>query len=878
MDRGILDKLPATPMWEQYRSVKLQALDSLLFYRMGDFYELFLDDAVEASGILGITLTARNKNEGMPIPMCGVPFHAASGYIGRLLNVGKRVAICEQTGDPATTKGIVKREIVRVVSPGIVFDQDTLDGGSNNYLMSLDIGEEFSGHFCALESSTGENIFGSFKSIEEFRDELAVLRPREFIVAESMIGSPVWNKFVTAVGTEFFSCVTSSPDFHFSRERAQEFLLRHFGVLNLEAFGLNLELGAVGAALLRLRETQKQADLSHLKAPKKWEHAGFLQLDESTLEHLDVFPKPGQAPQDSLFFHLDKTVTAIGARKLRQLLARPLCNVEKILERQKAVSNLADSIDLRSRISESLTNMRDLERIVAKIGLGTANPRDLVALQDVFARLPGLKRILKAHVKAPLLKELETGIEDFVELYDYLALRFKEDAPMITREGGIFKSGWHKELDELIELSDDGKSFLTKFEQRERESTGINSLKVKYNRVFGYYIEVTNSNLSAVPARYVRKQTTTGGERFITDELKQFEDKILRAEEKRIALEEALFDEALKFLSASSRKILETAERLAMLDALRSLAAAAAENGYVAPEIVADLSLEINAGRHPALENLVGRDKFIANDVAFSDSARVFLITGPNMAGKSTYMRQVALITLMAHVGSLVPAASAKIGLVDRIATRVGASDRIGRGQSTFMVEMNEMARIIRQASERSLLVIDEIGRGTSTFDGLALAWAILEDIQSRLGSRTLFATHYHELTMLEAEFPRIQNLSVTVEERNGQILFLHKVARGKANGSYGVEVARLAGLPASIVNRSKAILADLEKSGNKKAQKEVAAKSKQLTFFEAAQVPEHLSFLEKELTALDIDTTSPLSALMAIKAWKDRLPHAPKH
>ncbi len=883
MDRGILDKLPATPMWEQYRTVKLQALDSLLFYRMGDFYELFLDDAVEASGILGITLTARNKNEGTPIPMCGVPFHSAAGYIGRLLNAGKRVAICEQIGEAG--KGIVKREIVRVVSPGIVFDQDTLESGSNNYLMALELGEGFSGSFCALESSTGENFFGVFHSLEEFRDALAVLRPREFVVAESVVGSAVWNKFVGSVGTELFSCVTSSPDFHFSKERAVEFLLRHLGVMNLEAFGLSagvVELGAVGAAWMRLRETQKTGALSHLKAPKRWEQRGYLQLDESTIEHLDIFPKPGQAPQDSLFFHLDKTVTAMGARKLRGLLVRPLCDREEILRRQVAVGNLAESIDLRARIGESLTNMRDLERIVAKIGLGTASPRDLVALLDVFGRLPGLKRILGAHIKAPLLKEIEAGIEDFYELYNYLSMRLREEVPAITREGGIFKAGWHSELDELIALSEDGKSFLTNFETRERESTGISSLKVKYNRVFGYYIEVTNSNLSSVPAHYVRKQTMTGGERFITDELKQFEDKILRAEEKRIALEEALFDEALKYISGFSRRILETAERLALLDALRSLAAAAAENGYIAPEILNDLSLEIEGGRHPALENLVGRDKFIPNDAAFSEDARVFLITGPNMAGKSTYMRQVALITLMAHVGSLVPAKSARIGLVDRIATRVGASDRIGRGQSTFMVEMNEMARIVRQATERSLLIIDEIGRGTSTFDGLALAWAILEDIEARLGSRTLFATHYHELTMLEEEFPRIKNLSVAVEERDGEILFLHRVERGKANGSYGVEVARLAGLPNSIVVRSKKILADLERSAskNQSAHKEVAVKSKQLSFFEASvpQVPEHLNLLEKELAALNINETSPLSALMTIKSWKDRLPQAQKH
>lgn len=889
MEREALDHLPPTPMWEQYRAIKLEALDSLLFYRMGDFYELFLEDAVEASGILGITLTARNKNEGTPIPMCGVPYHSASTYISRLLQAGKRVAICEQTEEAGATKGIVKREIVRVVSPGIVFDQDTLDSGTNNYLMVLEISDQndtgFSGTFCALESSTGENIFGSFSSIEELRDDLAILKPKELVAAESMVGSPPWNRFVRAIGQEYFSCVTSSPDFHFSRKRAHEFLCQHFATLNLEAFDLSSdasELGVIGAAWQRLRDTQRQGNLSHIKPPARSNRRGFLQLDESTLEHLDIFPKAGQAPQDSLFFHINHTATAMGARRLKQLFARPLYNIEKILHRQRAIGNLVETNSLRGRISESLANMRDIERITSKIGLGTASPRDLLALQDVFARLPRLKEILRGFTTAPLLIEIENKIESFADLFSYISSRFKDEVPAITREGNIFRAGWHTELDELIMLTEDGRSFLSNLEQKEREITGISSLKVKFNKIFGYYIEVTNANLGQVPTHYVRKQTMTGAERFITEELKQFEDKILRAEEKRIALESALFDEALKHIGSHSRAILQTAERLAILDALNSLAIAAVENAYVAPEILDDLSLEIIDGRHPTLEKLVGRDKFIANDVQFEETSRVFLITGPNMAGKSTFMRQVGLITLMAHVGSYVPAKRAKIGLVDRIATRVGASDRIGRGQSTFMVEMNEMARIVRQSSNRSLLIIDEIGRGTSTFDGLALAWAILEDIEARMECRTLFATHYHELTTLEEKFSRIKNLSVTVSERDGEILFLHKVARGKASGSYGIEVAKLAGLPNSIVERSKKILKDLDKSSarNQKAHNDVAEKSRQLTFFNTTmeKVPEHLQSLEQDLLAINLDQTTPLSALITIKSWKDRLPRQSKH
>lgn len=889
MDREVLDRLPATPMWEQYRSIKCDALDSLLFYRMGDFYELFLDDAVEAAGILGITLTARNKNEGMPIPMCGVPYHSASNYISRLLQAGKRVAICEQTENPAATKGIVKREIVRVVSPGIVFDQDTLDSSSNNYLMVLQIAEHspaiFSGSFCALESSTGENLFGSFASIDELRDELALLKPKEIVVAESMLGSSVWKQFERSLGSEYFTCVTSSPDFHFSPTRAYESLCNHLQTINLEAFGLAQhapELGVIGAAWQKLRETQRQGALKHLRAPARSGQRGHLQLDESTLEHLDIFLKPGQSPQDSLFFHIDRTATAMGARRLKQLLARPLNNCTEILRRQTAIGNLVESSSVRSRISESLANMRDLERIVSKIGLGTASPRDLLALLDVFGRLPRLKEILSAYIKAPLLKEIEQNIDSFTALHTYLATRLKDEVPAIAREGNIFRSGWNTELDELISLTEDGRTFLSNLEQKERDATGISSLKIKYNRVFGYYIEITNSNLGNVPAHYVRKQTMTGAERFITEELKKFEDKILRAEDKRIALESALFEEALQFIGNESTAILKTAEHLAMLDALNSLAIAAVEHGYVAPTISEDLTLEIIEGRHPTLENLVGRDKFIANDIRFNESSRIFLITGPNMAGKSTYMRQVALITLMAHVGSYIPAKSAKIGLVDRIATRVGASDRISRGQSTFMVEMNEMARIVRQATERSLLIIDEIGRGTSTFDGLSLAWAILEDIEARLGSRTLFATHYHELTMLEKEFPKIKNLSVAVGESNGEILFLHKVEPGKANGSYGIEVAKLAGLPKSIVDRSKVILNSLDKTAARgdKARKDIAIQSRQLGFFDAPveSTPKHLKALEEDLLALNLDQTTPLSALMTIKSWKDRLHREPKH
>jgi DNA mismatch repair protein MutS len=876
-----LENLPDSPMWVQFASIKKDALDALLFYRMGDFYELFLDDAVEASNILGITLTARNKNEGVPIPMCGVPFHSVTNYINRLLQAGKRVAICEQIEDPAASKGIVKRQIVRIVSPGMAYDSDSLDAGRNNYLVILKPAEESgNGFYCIADVSTGSWEYSYYSSLEQLRDDLSLIQAREIAIPSSLLDTTQWIELVKQVGTEFFLCVTPSPDFYFSAAQGLQDVCRHFNVLNLEGFGLTADdasLSVIGATLRIIRETQKLGDLKHLQPPRPRQREGYLQLDETTIEHLDIFPKPGQNPAESVFHHLDRTCTAMGARKLRELLSRPLCAVAPILSRQNSVLELRDHPFLLRRLRDELTGIRDLERLIAKIGLRTAGPRDLQALQHVFQKLPGVKEALVSDARSPLLREIESRISPFSDLHLYLSSRLREEVPANTREGNIFRQGWHQALDELIALTDDARSLLTAMEERERAATGIASLKIKYNKVFGYFIEITNSNLGSVPPHYVRKQTTTGGERYLTDELKKFEEKTLSAQDKRIALEDSLFQEVLARIGADSQAILETARELALIDALASLATAAVDHGYEAPEIVEENALEITLGRHPALENLVGRDKFISNSTNFTPKERAFLITGPNMAGKSTYMRQVALITLMAHIGSLVPAKEARIGLVDRIATRVGASDRIGRGQSTFMVEMNEMARILRQSSPRSLLVIDEIGRGTSTFDGLALAWAILEDIVERLGCRTLFATHYHELTALEQKFSSVRNLSVVVEERNGEVVFLHEVRKGKAPGSYGVEVAKLAGIPAPVIDRARSVLELMEKSSTKlqKAQKVAITRESQLDMFGAAAksvVPEHLIQLENALRSLDVERCSPFDALHTLKLWKDGL------
>lgn len=886
MKRTTLERLPSTPMWIQYASIKKDALDALLFYRMGDFYELFLDDAVEAAGILGITLTARNKNEGngSAIEMCGVPFHSATSYINKLLKAGKRVAICEQMEMPEGAKGIVKREIVRIVSPGMAYDNDALDSESNNFLVVLQPSAEAGrGAYCQADLSTGSIEYSTYNNLDELRDDLAVIQPREIIAGSSLVDSNPWSEFVAAVGLEYFPCVTPVPDYYFQPASASEQLCRHFNVLNLEGFGLSLDhpaLPVLGAAFRAIHDSQKQGNLCHIQPPRPKTRAGFVQLDESTMDHLDLFPKPGQNPAESVFHHLNRTSTAMGARKLRELLARPLANAEAISTRQDAIGELKNNPTLLQRIRGELNGMRDLERLVAKVGLRTAGPRDLQAFQQIISRLPSLKASIAELAKSNLLLEIEKNTESFRDLHHYLETRLLEELPAISREGNIFRRGWNSPLDELIQLTDDGRSLLNSMEERERDATGINSLKIKYNRVFGYFIEITNSNLASVPPHYIRKQTTANGERYLTEELKKFEEKILSAQEKRIALEETLFQEALDRVTSESQLILRTGRELALLDALTALATAAHEYGYERPTISDSRVLEITAGRHPALEHLVGREKFIANSVSFSAKEKVFLLTGPNMAGKSTYMRQVALITLLAHTGSFVPAKAAEVGLVDRIATRVGASDRIGRGQSTFMVEMNEMARILRQSTEKSLLIIDEIGRGTSTFDGLALAWSILEDLAERLGCRTLFATHYHELTALEQRYSSVRNLCVAVEERDGQIVFLHEVRRGKAPGSYGLEVARLAGLPAPVIERAKTILMGLEKGSGKlqKAQKEALAQDVQLAFFsgpktEAAPIPAHLQKLESALSQVDLDHCSPFDALMKLKQLKDALP-----
>ena len=896
-----LSILPRTPMWEQYKNIKKNALDSLLLYRMGDFYELFLEDAKIAAAILDIALTMRHKNNANPIPMCGVPFHSATNYINTLLKHGKRVAICEQVEKVSTGKSIVKREIVRVVSPGMVYDHNALEAHKNNYLFSIKFspkkrkGEDpHEGSYCALDVSTGESVYGYFDNLDSILNEISILDPKEFILSEKWKESTGWKKLWEKIkDTKNTPCVDYIPEYYFSDKDAYEGIQHHFGVIDLGAFELEEKeevLGAIWAVFRRTKDNQKEGNLCHLQAPKRQIKSSYLELDESTIRHLDLFPDPSKNAKESLFFHLNQCKTAFGSRLLYQFLSRPLRDKSSIEERQYAIQALIESGTTLDKIREHLKGMHDLGRITSKLGLHSANPRDIVALKNTLEKIPYVKDQLKSLSKVPFMKRLSENIDPCLDLTESLALKIKEEPPPHTREGNIFKKNWHKELDELLLLSFNGSQTITDMEEKERAVSGITNLKIKYNRVFGYFIEISKSNLNLVPKHYTRKQTTANGERYITEELKILEHKLLSAREKQISLEAKLYGELLEELSSQSKRLLRITNQLALLDVLACLANIAKERNYTCPNITNSLDLHIEEGRHPVIEELIGTHSFVANTVSFKKDSIIQIITGPNMAGKSTFMRQTALLTLMAHMGSFIPAKAATIGIVDRVASRVGASDRIGKGQSTFMVEMSEIARILRQATPKSLLIIDEIGRGTSTFDGLAIAWAILEDIQSRLQARTLFATHYHELTELGDIFSNVCNISIAVEKRKGKVVFLHKVIPTKADGSYGVEVAHLAGLHTHILRRAEEILRALEQEKTphtrnllekmpKKKEKDTDSIEKFPLFaHENIDPPSYLKKIEEELKDVDIDKQTPIDALLKLKSLREKLPEIGSH
>ncbi len=816
-----------TPMMRQYHQIKKEHPDVLLLFRLGDFYEMFFEDAVVGSRELGITLTSRNTDRaGKPIPMCGVPHHAVNGYLGRLIKKGFRVALCDQVEDPRHAKGIVRREVTRIVTPGTAIEDAVLDSRENNYIAAvLELEKQIGAAF--LDVSTGE-FWACEMAGEGARDEvlqaLMFFRPREVVVPEG--DRTKLERWLQADPTLTF-LLTSEADWVFNADYAQRLLLEHFKVATLEGFGIDGQqtgTGAAGALVNYVKQTQK-SDLGHILALRLFDNSAYLKLDEATIKNLELVKTNDGNRDGSLLAVLDCTKTGMGARLLRSWLLRPILDLEEIGKRLDAVEELQVSAARMDRIGKVLREIHDVERLLSRVTLQTANGRDLLALKDSIRALPELRGQLE-NCSSNLLNQPIDLLETIVELLDR---SIDPDCPVTISDGGVIRTGFDRELDDLRGIAGSGKSYIASLESQERQKTGISTLKVKYNRVFGYFIEITKAHLHAVPPHYMRKQTLVGAERFITPELKEYEDKVLGAEERILELEKELFLRVRTQIAAEAPRIQSVAQQVGRVDALLSLAEAARRGRFVRPTLDLSAELIIRGGRHPVVE-LQGSDPFVPNDLACNNTTdQLLILTGPNMGGKSTYLRQNALIVIMAQMGSFVPADEARVGLVDRVFTRVGASDNLARGRSTFMVEMIETANILNTATPRSLILLDEVGRGTATFDGLSLAWSIAEYLvtQPDRRARTLFATHYQELTRLDRLYPGVKNYCVTVRRSGHQIIFFHKVMAGVANKSYGIEVARLAGIPGPVIERAREILTRLEKkdmdlSGSRRSTGEV--------------------------------------------------------
>jgi len=857
-----------TPVMRQYLEIKAEYQDAVLFFRLGDFYEMFMDDAILASRVLGITLTSRNKGVENAIPLCGIPYHSSQGYIAKLIAAGHKVAICEQVEDPKAAKGIVKREVVRVVTPGLVTDTETLEPKENNYLLSIvESGNCFGiGH---VDITTGEFRVTQVDTLTQLESELGSLRPREVLFSDTEQSRKLKQQLdhpLRGVMCNFL------PEWCCEVDYAREQLCGFFGVSGLQSFGchkLPAAQQAASAVLYYLQQTQKD-ELCHIRPLQTYHTQNFMILDDSTRRNLELTAtlQDGKKP-GSLLGVLDRTVTAMGGRTLRNWIHYPLVDLEQIKRRQEAVAELVGESLQRIDLVESLDGVYDLERLNSKIAMASANAKDLVALQTSLEKLPLIDDQLRSLVSG-YLKNIREQLDLLPELVVLLDRAIVADPPFVLRDGGLIKDGFNQELDDLRTISRDGKGWIAALEQQERERTGIPTLKVKYNKVFGYFIEITLRNLDRVPEDYQRKQTLTNAERFITPQLKDYEEKVLGAEDRIVELEYQLFQQVRLQAASHSGRIQQSAEALAILDSLLSLADLAHERNYVCPQIDTSGVIQIDGGRHPVVEGMPLKEPFVPNDVKLDpEDSQLLIITGPNMAGKSTFMRQVALITLMAQLGSFVPAEVARIGVVDRIFTRVGASDNLAKGESTFMVEMNETANILRHATQNSLIILDEIGRGTSTFDGVSIAWAVAEYLHDNpaVAAKTLFATHYHELTDLPLTRDRIKNYNVAVKEWNDQIIFLRKIISGSASRSYGIQVGRLAGLPECLINRAKEILHNLEagefvRSGEPRLG-ETKNQTKrqplaQLSLFPAPQDSE----IRARLESIDLRCTTPLEAL----------------
>jgi len=874
-----------TPMMKQYLAQKEKYPDAILFFRMGDFYEMFLEDASKAASVLGIALTSRNKSQPNPVPMCGVPYHAADTYIGRLIKAGHKVAICEQVEDPRIADGIVKREVVRVVTPGTLLDASLLEARDHNFLASAFPSKKGWG-LALADLSTGDFRLTEFQGQDassRLIEELEVVRPSEILIPEGW--KPVGETEKRCLETRGDK-MTSYPDWAFEYGYAYTNLVNHFRTVSLEGFGaedMDLGIPAAGAVIHYLQETQK-ASLRHLHRLSVYRHQRLMTLDAATVRNLELVRNLFDGTRTaSLLEVLDFTITAMGGRRLKDWVIKPLMDPAAIQSRHGAVEELAQNPFLRQDIREALKSVYDMERILGRIALSAANGRDLAALRGSASVLPFLAEKL-GEASAPRLRELAGEWDDLRDIEGLIRESIADDPPPGIKEGGIIRRGYSRELDELQTLAREGKTMIASLEARERKKTGLNTLKIRYNRIYGYYIEITKKGLEQVeiPGDYIRKQSLVNAERFISPELKEFESRVLNAEERSLLLEEEIFRSIRTKVAEGSSRIQNTARLVAVLDVLAGLAEAAVQNRYVRPIINGGDTLSIQEGRHPVIERILGADPFIANDTHLDSSQdQIAIITGPNMAGKSTYMRQVALITLMAQVGSFVPAVKAEIGVVDRIFTRVGAQDNLFRGQSTFMVEMNETANILNNATSRSLIILDEIGRGTSTFDGLSIAWSVVEYLHNNTGKgpKTLFATHYHELTELAELLERVKNYNCLVREWNDEIIFLRKIEAGGADKSYGIQVARLAGLPPTVLVRAREVLFNLEnREYNESGRPRIGVrredpqthKGEQLSLF-GNRLPEITGELEK----LDLNATTPLDALKHLDRLKKMLPNA---
>jgi DNA mismatch repair protein MutS len=861
-----------TPMLRQYLGIKSMHPDAILFYRMGDFYEMFFEDAKTASRLLGITLTSRGTHEGRKVPMCGVPHHSAKSYIARLVESGCKVAVCEQTEDPKSAKGIVRRDVVRVVTPGSVVEEGEMDGRSNVFMAALS-GEDGRYGLAHIDLSTGEFRVTELEDFGGLLDELRRIGPAELLMRQG-------SRFLSHRGLSGYRVETLDEEI-FERERAESLLKDQMGVRSLAGFGcedLAQGISAAGAIIHYLRDTQK-GHLDHIREITTYRIGDYMFLDESTVVNLELFRTlRRQSLKGSLQDILDRTLTPMGARMLRKWMGYPLLDIRQIRGRLGAVAVLREDAALREAIRELLQGIYDLERLNGRISLGRANARDLAALRNSIGSLPEVKRRL-SDSQSELLSEIGTDLDTLQDIGELIERAVREDPPVSLKEGGLIREGYDAELDRLISITRDGKGWIAELAAKEQQRTGISNLKIGYNRVFGYYIELTRANLHLAPPDYIRKQTLVNGERFITEELKKYEDMVLGAEEKKVALEAELFERLRAAVALENRRIKETGRRIAEIDALASLAEAADRNGYVRPEVDEEGMIHIVDGRHPVIERTVKDEPFVPNDILLDDrEQQLLIITGPNMAGKSTVLRQTALTVLMAQMGSFVPAARAVIGVVDRIFTRIGASDDLAKGQSTFMVEMNETANILRHATPRSLVILDEIGRGTSTYDGLSIAWAVAEALHDREGRgvKTLFATHYHELTELTASRQRAKNYNIAVKEWNDRIIFLRKLVPGGTSRSYGIQVARIAGLPRDVLERAGEILESLEGG---EAGERARSRATDTRRGRSRGDPLQLGLfavedrnLRNRLLDLDIQAMTPLEALVELNRMKESL------